>query len=110
MQSNLLKKNSTYKVEFSWSLLLDFKDLMYYFSYYKVNRPFQIKLFKKLSERMLSLEHFPERFRVYSNDKDGEIRITSVKNYNIYYTINYSENRVKILRVLNCKVNQEIFD
>ena len=89
-----------YKVEITKSALQDKEDIYNYIAEELLAPESAIGQYNRIADAILSLDIFPEKFRLLESEpeKVKEIRRMVVDNYSVFYVI--KENRVIITDVL----------
>ena len=89
-----------YKVEITKSALQDMEDIYNYIAEELLAPENAMGQYNRIADAILSLDNFPEKFRVLESEpeKDKEIRRMVVDNYSVFYVI--KENRVIVTDVL----------
>ena len=86
----------TYKIELSLSFNIDLILTLDYVKYRLCNEKAADDLRKAIFDKIISLSSFPNRYKQIEDN----IRQTSVKRFNLYYSIDELTKTVTILHVL----------
>ncbi len=89
-----------YKVEITKSALQDMEDIYNYIAEELLAPENAMGQYNRIADAILSLDTFPEKFRLLESEpeKEKEIRRMVVDNYSVFYVI--KENRVIVTDVL----------
>ena len=92
----------TWTIQYADAFLRDLREISAYISHVLQEPQVAEKQVQRILDAADSLDHMPERYRVYEKgaDTDMEIRVLTVNNYVILYQPNESCQLVKILRVI----------
>ncbi|MEE0884463.1 MAG: type II toxin-antitoxin system RelE/ParE family toxin [Faecalimonas sp.] len=94
----------TYQVKISQQVKTDLRDIYEYIAFTLLSPENASKLLSTLEKKILSLENFPKRFKLY-HDKlwhDQELRVMPVNNFLIFYICDNQNQIVTILRIMYC--------
>ena len=92
----------TYQVEITKQAKSDLRDIYEYITFTLLSPENASKLMSSLEKKILSLENFPKRYKLY-HDKlwhDQELRAIPVNNFLIFYIFDNHNQIVTILRIM----------
>lgn len=91
-----------YKVKMTEQAGNDMRNIYEYIAIELQSPDIASSLFKRIEKCILSLEHMPERYRVYDKKMfhDNVFRVVSVGNYCVFYNVDNINLTVNIIRVM----------
>ena len=94
----------TYQVKISQQAKTDLRDIYEYIAFTLLSPKNASKLLSTLEKKILSLENFPKRFKLYHDElwHDQELRVMPVNNFLIFYIYDNKNQIVTILRIMYC--------
>ncbi|MBQ7841501.1 MAG: type II toxin-antitoxin system RelE/ParE family toxin [Lachnospiraceae bacterium] len=94
-----------FKVEITEEALNDMEDIYDYIAVDLQSPENAIGQYDRIANAILSLDVFPEKFRVFMEKEDSEIRRMVVDHYSVFYVI--LDEKVVVTNVLYSAVNLE---
>ena len=94
----------TYQVKISEQAKTDLRGIYEYIAFTLLSPENASKLLNTLEKKILSLENFPKRFKLYHDEPwhDQELRVMPVNNFIIFYIYDNKNQIVTILRIMYC--------
>ena len=96
-----------YNIVISTEAKNDLIEIFKYIAYTLLVPDTAIDQLDRLESGIQSLNHMPERHRVYDNESWPNLRIMPIDNYNVFYVTDNDTKTVSIVRVLYGGMNAE---
>ncbi len=94
----------TYQVKISQQAKTDLRDIYEYIAFTLLSPENANKFLNTLEKKILSLENFPKRFKLYCDKlwHDQELRVMPINNFLVFYIFDHQKQIVTILRIMYC--------
>ncbi len=97
-----------YQIMVSHAAQLDLRQIYHYIASVLLSKDTAKKQLARLEQSIRSLRTMPQRYPIYDQEKWQHLRMLSIDNYCIFYTVDLSTQQVNIARILYGRRNFDL--